>query len=158
MSQTKICPDCAAEYFSHVQNCADCGAALLLPEDNLKVQEERKQCVEKAFENPVIVREGSMKWMDELYNSLIDAGIPCAVNTEAGCNKSCCGGTYRLVVSAQDAEKANERIEEYCMEVHPELKTSNELMGEGKCPACGTPVAPDAVECHDCGLILLIVE
>jgi hypothetical protein len=158
MSQTKICPDCAAEYFAHVENCADCGSVLLHPEENHKVQEERKQCSEKTFENPVVVREGSLKWMDELYNSLIDAGIPCAVNTEAGCKKSCCGGTYRLVVSAQDAEKANVRIEEYCMEVHPELKISNDLMGEGKCPACGTPVAPYAVECHDCGLILLITE
>jgi hypothetical protein len=158
MSQIKICPECSTEYFSHVQNCADCGAVLLLPEENVKVQQERKQCMEKAFENPVVVREGSPKWMDELYNNLIDSGIPCGVNTESGCKKSCCGDTYRLVVSAQDAEKAHLCIEEYCREVHPELKVSHEWMGEGKCPACGTPVAADAVECHDCGLTLLIIE
>ena len=106
----------------------------------------------------VAVREGSLKWMDELYNVLIDSGLPCAVHTESGCNKSCCGDTCRLVVSTQDAEKASERIEEYCMDMYPELKASNELMGDGKCPACGSPVAADAVECHDCGLTLLIIE
>jgi len=61
-------------------------------------------------------------------------------------------------VSSQDAEKASERIEEYCAELHPELQASREMMGRGKCPACGSPVSPDAVECPDCGLTLLIIE
>lgn len=158
MTQIKICPDCSTEYFAHIENCADCGAVLLFPEENRKMQEERQRCREKSFENPVIVREGSLKWMDELYAVLINAGIPCMVNADAGCNKGCCGDTCRLLVSAQDAEKANEHIEEYYAEMHPEIKASRELMSQGKCPACGSPVESDTVECPDCGLTLMIID
>ena len=44
------------------------------------------------------------------------------------------------------------------MEIHPEIKDSRELITQGKCPACGSPVGSDAVECPDCGLMLLIIE
>ncbi len=60
------------------------------------------------------------------------------------------------MVSADDLERARERIEEYYMEVSPELRASKELISEGKCPACGSPVAADEQECRDCGLPLLI--
>jgi hypothetical protein len=158
MPQIKICPDCTTEYFAHIESCADCGAVLLSPEENRSVQEERKQCRERALENPVVVSEGDLKWMDELFNVLIDSSIPCLLNTDAGCNKGCCGDKYRLQVSAQDAERANERIQEYYAEVHPEIQASKEMMSQGKCPACGSPVNPDTVECPDCGLTLLIIE
>jgi hypothetical protein len=158
MSQIKICPDCQTEYFPHIECCADCGTLLLLPEEIKKVQVERKQCIDKDLANSVVVREGSSKWINELFNVLIDSNIPCVVNADAGCNKGCCGDTYRLLVSSQYFEKAQERIEQYCMEIHPEIKASKELISQGKCPACGCPVGSNAVECPDCGLILLIVE
>jgi hypothetical protein len=159
MTQIKICPNCTTEYFPHIELCADCGSVLLTPEENRKMQEEKKRCMDKSLENSVVVREGSLNWMNELYSVLIDSSISCVVNSDAGCNKGCCGGdTYRLFVSSQDAEKANERIEEYCAELHPELQASREMMSRGKCPACGSPVSPDAVECQDCGLTLFIIE
>ena len=52
---------------------------------------------------------------------------------------------------------AHERIEEYCMEIHPEIKDSQELISQGKCPACGCSVGADAADCPDCGLTLMIV-
>ncbi len=33
------------------------------------------------------------------------------------------------------------------METHPEIRNSQELISQGKCPACGYRVAADAVEC-----------
>jgi len=158
MSQIKICPNCRTEYFPHIECCADCGALLISPEENKMVQEEKKRCIDKDLENRVVVRAGSLKWMDELFNALINSGIPCVVNADDGCNKGGCRGTYRLLVSPEDAEKANERIEEYCMEIHPEIKASRELITQGKCPACGCLVGSDAVECPECGLTLLIIE
>ncbi len=122
------------------------------------VQVEKKQRIDNDLANPVVVIEGSSKWINELYNVLIDSRIPCVVNADAGCNKGCCGDTYRLLVSSQYCEKAKERIEQYCMEIHPEIKASNELISQGKCPACSFPVESDTVECPDCGLILLVVE
>jgi len=158
MKQIKICPDCSTEYFPHIERCADCGSVLLTPEEIKKMQEEKKRCMEKSLENSVVVREGSLNWMNELYNVLIESNISGVVSSDAGCKKGCCGDTYRLLVSSQDAEKASERIEEYCAELHPELQASREMMSRGKCPACGSPVGPEAVECPDCGLTLLIIE
>lgn len=158
MSRIKICPECSAEYFSHIERCADCGSVLLTPEEKERMLEEKKRCKEKSLRESVAVREGSLDWMNELYNVLIDSNISCVVHTDDGCNKGCCGDTCRLLVSSRDAEKANECIEEYCAELHPELKASREMMSDGKCPACGSPVNPEAVECKDCGLILVIDE
>lgn len=155
MQQIKICPDCASEYYAHIENCADCGALLLMPEEVEKVQEEKKRCMEKALGDQVVVREGDLKWMGELYTVLIDSGIPCTI-LAGGCNTGRCRDTHRLLVSSQDAEKAHERIEEYYTEIHPEIQASKEMLRQGKCPACGSPTGSDAVVCPDCGLTLLI--
>jgi hypothetical protein len=158
MKQIKICPDCAAEYFPHIENCADCGSVLLSPEQIDKAQEKKKRCMDKALEDRAVVRKGDLKWMDELYGVLIDSGIPCAISTDDGCNRGCCGDTHYLMVSSNDTERANERIEEYYKRIHPEIRTSREMVNQGKCPACYTPVDSDASECPDCGLTLLIIE
>jgi hypothetical protein len=113
---------------------------------------------ETAISNAVVVREGDLKWVDELYNVLLDAGIPCTVTSDTSCNKGRCGDTWQLIVSKDDLERAKERIEEYFMEMHPEIRASNELVSQGKCPACGSPVAADANDCPDCGLTLVIIE
>jgi hypothetical protein len=128
-----------------------------LPEELEKAQEEKKRLMEKAVENEVVVREGDLNWMSELYTVLIDAGIPCTVRSDAGCKKSC-RGKCRLVVSPEDSDRAQERIEQYFIEMHPEIRASNELVSEGKCPACGSPVGPGDSECPDCGLPLVIIE
>ena len=158
MSEIKICPKCLTEYFPHIEYCADCGALLVSPEEHTMEKEAKKRCADKELEDRVAVRVGGLKWIDELFNVLIDSGIPCVVNADERCKKGGCGGTYRLLVLPENAAKANERIEEYCMEIHPEIKASRELITQGKCPACGCLVGSDAVECPECGLTLLIVE
>ncbi|MEF9475784.1 MAG: hypothetical protein L0958_03660 [Candidatus Mariimomonas ferrooxydans] len=158
MQQIKICPDCATEYFPHIENCADCDTALVLPEEVKKVQEGKKRLKLKALESQVVIREADNKWIEELYNVLIEYGIPCSVTADPGCKKGCSADTRQLLVSRQDAEKANELIEEYYTEVHPEARASKEMVSQGKCPACAAHVGSDAVECPDCGLTLIIVE
>jgi len=158
MNTNKICPDCQSEYYPHIEKCADCGAILLTPEEHRKAQEERKRTEEKAVENAVKVLEGDLGWMSELRTVLLDAGIPCMLHSDAGCRKGCCGDTLQLRVSPEDIEKAQETIEEYLMELDPDLRTAREMFGQGKCPACGSPVGTDERECRDCGLPLFIVE
>lgn len=158
MNLNKICPDCHTEYLPHVRKCADCGADLLLPEEHRKAQEGKKRIAEKAVEDRVVVREGDLGWLSELREVLVHAGIPCTVQSEVSCRKGCCGDACQLVVSSDDRERAQARIEEYFMTMNPELRTSNELIKVGKCPACGSPVGTDVRECPDCGLILLIIE
>lgn len=158
MNLNKLCPVCQTEYLYHIQKCADCGADLLLPEEHRRVQEEKKRLGEKAVENRAVVREGDLDWMSELRAVLVHAGIPCSLHSELNCNKGCCGDNFQLVVSPDDLESAQQRIEEYFMLINPELGTANELIKEGKCPACGSPVNTDERECPDCGLSLLIIE
>jgi hypothetical protein len=158
MNQNKICPDCECEFLPHIKKCSDCGALLLTFEEHRKAQEEKKRIAEKIVENTVVVREGDLGWMSELRTVLVDAGIPCTVHSNAGCRKGCCGAECGLLVSSEDFERARERIEEYYMEVSPELRDSNELLKNGKCPACASPVGPDDRDCRDCGLPLLIIE
>jgi hypothetical protein len=158
MNLNKLCPVCQTEYLYHIQKCADCGADLLLPEEQRKAQEEKKRAGEKAVDNRVVVREGDLDWMSELRAVLVDAGIPCMLHSELNCKKGCCGDKFQLVVSPEDLERAQQRIEEYFMAINPELCTANELIKEGKCPACGFSVVTEALECPECGLSLLIIE
>ena len=157
MSEIKLCPNCNTEYFSHIECCADCGETLLFPGEKKVVKTEKKPHSDTGLEDPVVVRTGSLKWLDELSNVLTDSGIPCVVSGEEGCSKGGCGATYYLLVTAENAAVAHERIEEYCMEIHPEIKDSQELISQGKCPACGCSVGADAADCPDCGLTLMIV-
>jgi hypothetical protein len=158
MNRNKICPDCEIEYLPHIEKCADCGAVLLLHNEHRQAQEEKKRLMAKAIENAAVVREGDLKWLGKLYNVLIDSGIPCTVISDAGCKKGCCGNKCRLIVSKEDLERAQERVTEYYMEIHPELRASHELVSQGKCPACGSPVGAGDTECYDCGLTLVLIE
>ncbi len=158
MSQIKICPECNTEFFQHVLNCTDCGATLVLPEENRKLQKEKEQCREQMIENAVPVKEGDLDWIDELYNMLLDASVPCVMKANTGCNKGCSGHPYILLVSKEDAEKATGLIEEHYAKVHPEIEASNKMASQGKCPACGSSIGSDDPECRDCGLTLMIIE
>jgi uncharacterized OB-fold protein len=158
MNLNKICPDCEAEYYPHIEKCSDCGVLLMSFEEHKKAQEERKRIEEEAVENAVKVLEGDLDWMSELRTVLLDAGIPCMLHSDAGCRKGCCGDKCRLLVSSEDLERAQETIEEYLMELDPDLRTAREMFGKGKCPACGSSIGPDARDCPDCGLPLIIIE
>lgn len=158
MNRNKICPHCESEYLPHIEKCADCNATLLLLEEYQMAQEEQKQIMARAIENSVVVRKGDLKWLSELQGILIDTGIPCAIISDDACNKSCCGVKCQLIVSSKDLGRAQERIEEYFMEIHPEIRASNELINQGRCPACGSPVGDTDNKCPDCGLMLLVVE
>lgn len=158
MEEIKICPDCSCEYYAHIESCADCGAVLLTQEEHRRQGEEKQRCMAKALESQVAIRTGDLRWMRELYAVLIDMGIPCSIHADSGCNKGCCGDTHQLMVSSQDTEQALKRIEEYYMEIHPELQASREMLSQGNCPACSCRAGSDAVVCPDCGLTLIIKD
>jgi len=157
MNTNKICPACRAEYYPHIEKCADCGAVLLSAEEHKRALEERKRTEETAIANSVKLMEGDLSWMSELKTVLLDAGIPCMLQSDAGCRKGCCGTALQLKVSSSDLERAQETIEEYLMDLEPDLRTAKEMFGQGKCPACGSSVGSDNRACPDCGLPLIIV-
>lgn len=158
MSLNKICPECGAEYLPHIEKCTDCGVVVLSPEECSKAQEQRKRAEETAVDESVKVMEGDLSWMSELRTVLLDAGIPCKLHSDVACRKGCCGDTVQLKVAPEDLERAQQSIEEYLMELDPDLKIVKEMLGKGKCPACGASIGNDDRECPDCGLPLIIVE
>lgn len=158
MNLNRICPECETEYLPHIRECADCGALLLLHEELAAGKKKKKGLSQLGLLTAVTVREGDLDWLTELSSVLLDASIPCAVTSEAGCNKTCCGSKGRLIVAVEDFERAQERIEEYFIEKHPEAMASAELINQGKCPACGSSVSERDFECPDCGLALIIVD
>lgn len=158
MTEMKICPQCAYDYYPHVEKCAKCGVVLVSLEEHARMQEDKRRLAEQALEDPVAVREGDVRWMEELLQALTAAGIPCRLHADPGCATGCRGNTCKLLVSRRDAPRAHERCEEYFSEVHPEARASQEMMSQGKCPACGSNLDPAAAECPDCGLTLLIIE
>ncbi|MBI5635137.1 MAG: hypothetical protein HZA15_16840 [Nitrospirae bacterium] len=158
MNQNKICPECGAEYLPHIEKCADCGVIVLSAEECMKAQEQRKRTEETLVDSSVKVMEGDLSWMSELRTVLLNAGIPCKLHSEVACRKGCCGDTLQLKVSPEDLERSRQAIEEYLMELDPDLKMVKEMLGQGKCPACGSAIGCDARECPDCGLPLIIVE
>jgi hypothetical protein len=158
MTEMKICPQCAYDYYPHVEKCAKCGVVLVSFEEHARMQEDKKRLAEQALEDPVAVREGDVRWMEELLQALTAAGIPCRLHADAGCATGCRGNTCKLLVSRRDGPRAHERCEEYFSEVHPEARASQEMMSQGKCPACGSAVDPGLAECPDCGLTLFVIE
>jgi rRNA maturation endonuclease Nob1 len=156
MNLNKICPECGTEYLPQIETCSDCGVLLIREEDYKISQERKKRLMETEVENRVAVREGDLDWLSELYKVLINAGIPCTINSGGGCKKGCCDDTSRLMVSSADLERAQAEIEAYFEALHPEARVSRELAIEGRCPACGSPITQDNRECQDCGLLLVI--
>lgn len=152
----KICPECNVEYFARVAVCADCGVSLLFPEQVEKQRAERAEMLDQTAGNLVSVREGDKNWLHELQQELLASGIPCRLSLAPGCRAGECGATFHLLVAADHREEATRAIEKYYRETHPEILESESMAAEGKCPACGHPAGPEARECPDCGLVLLM--
>ncbi len=154
----KVCPDCGAEYLPHIETCGDCGTPLVSADEVEAAREARKRAAAEAGGDAVVIEKGGLDWLIELRAVLHEDGIPCAVVSEDGCGKGCCGDTCLLTAPAEAAERALERITAYREEVHPELRESREMIESGRCPACGSAVGTGARTCPDCGLPLMIVE
>jgi len=156
VSHVKYCPECNAEYYAHIIDCADCGVPLKTPEELRELRERQSLFEEKGAQDAIAIKNDKKNWILELHHVLIDKGYSSRVTVSPSCTPGKCGESFLLVVPKEDAESAAKCIDEYAKEMHPELKESEELTAQGKCPACGFDVGFDAKECSDCGLLLVI--
>lgn len=155
--QTKICPECGAEYFARIAECADCEVPLVAPEPQAPPMSRRGAEVPLVDAEPMVsVREGSRDWIEELRDELEGRGISCGISLAPGCKAGTCGEVYHLRVPASRGDEAGRAVEAYLAKVHPELEEAQKLAAEGKCPACGHPVDATARTCPDCGLVLFL--
>lgn len=155
MEQVKLCPECGEEYYAHISECNDCEVLLKWPEEIAKKNIEETQ-VESLSESGEVIKEDRMALIKELNKMLLKSGVPSKMVTCDGCDTGKCGTTYQLLVNKNDTEQANKLIDEYFLEIHPEIKESVEWGNEGRCPACGYHLGIDTEKCPDCGLLIVI--
>lgn len=147
----KVCPECGEEYVHSMVTCVDCEVELV-HSDALGD--------EPASELPPVaeltsIRVASAGWAVALSELLVEAGIPHRVELVSADGGA--SGPYGVYVRAENVERARAIDAELIDREIPDLPEGWEAAatagGEG-CPACGSEVGADAVECPDCGLAL----
>jgi predicted amidophosphoribosyltransferase len=147
----KICSKCGAEYSLRAESCADCGGALVSPED----YEERFEPLTDE-EEVVLVREGAPRYLKELAGHMIQQGIRVSLAYHGGGPGACPSGVqFGLYVPKDDLQSAKEIDRMHWLQGAPEHATSFEYKEQelqGTCPACSTTLPKSAAECPECGL------
>lgn len=142
----KICPECGAEYFAHVEMCGGCDVALVRPGEQVeRVRPDDGQLVS--------ILQGPQDRIQEYSRVIAAQGMECHVLNPGG---SGCSPAYGLFVNQHDAEDAVRAIEQYTLDMHPELLETDAKLRSGLCPACGASLSnwTTSGECPDCGLNL----
>jgi hypothetical protein len=96
--------------------------------------------------------------LEPLLEALESAGVRCMLADEsqvrlrAGASVHASGGIY-VFVHAEDLARAREIEQRLLRESLHDLPTEPDAHRDDACPACGEPLAADAAECAECGLV-----
>jgi len=156
----RVCPDCREEHTRAATHCADCGVALVAPDEITTIEEE-------LFELPPAselecVRVAPLAWVRALSQGLERAGtahrVEIASENDApeGQDASVFDGAqlFGLYVRSEDVSAACELDASIVPQILPDEAPPLADGEEESCPACGTPLAVDDLECGECGLRL----
>ncbi len=159
----RICPECDAEFFAHVEECNACGVRLISPEQKERLRRSllssrlsillADRLADHSKDEPVCINEGDITTLHELANVLKSTGIDCEVASRDMTSR-CRDGVFSLLVPKSQEDAALKTIEEYWERVHPELKLARAREDEGACPGCGAMVKDNPSVCPGCGLNL----
>ena len=156
MAQYNYCPRCNAEYFLQIHTCARCDVPLETRDEGTLPPGRPKVSGTPELHDSVAIKEGEKGVISELHHMLADRGYASRVILSPDCAPGKCGETFLLLLPEDDAESALRVIDEYNHAMYPEIKLSEQLTAQGKCPACGFNAGAEARECPDCGLMLAI--
>jgi hypothetical protein len=153
----KVCPSCLDEFTLVVSVCAACEVDLVAPGD-LPDEGEEEPDAFPEIADLACVRVGPLPWTRALSDALTAAGIGHRVERdtrseeEGGVGRGKFGGeeVYGTWVRPEDMDGAREFDGLLFAQFEPDREA--EATDEEACPACGAPLAIDAVECSDCGL------
>lgn len=155
----KVCPECGVEHVRSATRCADCDVELVWPGE-LSAEEEPVDLPPAS--ELACVRVAPLAWIRALSDGLAQRGV--AHRVEAATEDDAPEGQsaavfgdaqlFGLYVEEQSSAEARELDSRIADQVLPGEAPSLEEGEEAACPACSTPLAPDAVECPDCGLVL----
>ena len=152
----QVCPSCQEEFTLAVFECVHCGVALVSPDMIAPAPEPEDFPEVDALE---CVRVGPLPWTRAISSGLTEAGIAHRVEPdsrteeEGGVNPERFGGAalYGTWVRPEDLEAARALDQETFAVFEAEAAPVSE--GSEACPACEAPLAADALECPDCGLV-----
>ena len=155
------CPKCDEEYRPEITTCADCGATLVdrYEDDDPGAGQNREGRIALSAKtadllagDPVLLlaREGARE-IEPFAERLGQAGIPFRVTVD-----STRYNRFELRVGSQQVEEAVRQLGDLLpAEDGPTPDTGEDpglATSPSPCPACGTELAPGALECPDCGL------
>ena len=158
----KVCERCGSEFVPRVESCLDCGGPLTEVDPRMTTPPLRrppKPPPPAGEDNPLVLRRADdptalckepLPYVQGLTRKLRAAGIRhdvLAPDRKDGQQK------YGVFVAAVDFPAADEIHRRHFVELVPEAVGFVDL-DAGGCPACGTPPAPGAVECSECGLTI----
>jgi len=144
--QTKLCPNCSAEYYAHIEECSTCEVALVTAE------ELSRRKAPRSGEGPLVcIEEGDYDKVTGLAHALDGLGFETQVLKAPGGG---CSGGFGIFVAQSIAREAAGNIEALWHKLYPEIKEAEARMDSGLCPACGSKFSHSDVECPDCGLYL----
>ncbi len=153
----KLCPQCGDEYTLRAEQCAECGVELVLPS---QLEEAPPPEEFPATDQLACVRVGPIAWTRALSAALEQMEIRHRVEPdtrtpeEGGVDRGEFDGAdvFGTWVMPNDFERAKTIDSEVFVHVLGG-ETDAPNAGEDEiCPACGSALPVDALECPDCGL------
>jgi hypothetical protein len=157
----KLCTRCGSEYVWTMESCIDCGGPLTEVDPRMTtpprgrrepspLTDLRPAHVFTAADEPLVLRQEELPYVQALAERLRAAGIPYEVFAPDDCRGGC-STKYSVLVGTADFVAAAAVDRQVLAELVPDAETFVDLDTAG-CPACGTPRIPGAVDCADCGL------
>lgn len=154
--QYRVCPSCRDEFVPTMERCPDCDVPLVHEEELGPEEAEELPPVEEL----ACVRVAPVAWIRALSEGLQQRGVAHRVqgarieDAPEGKSARVFGnvGLFGLWVGEEDRPAAEELDGTLAARLVPEEAPE---LGEGDeetCPACGTTLDADTVECPDCGL------
>jgi len=152
-ADTKICPECGAEFYAHISECNGCDVPLVHPDASPVMTGAPQIPGSDEALRLVTIEQGDLTKIAELHNALAACDVPSEIINATAAAGSCNGG-FLLQVPEYLKKTATTTINDHWHTLHPELKDAVEREESGQCPACGFALSSTAETCPDCGLNL----
>jgi hypothetical protein len=155
----KVCPECRIEHVQSANRCADCDVELVWLDE--LAPEAAPVDLPPASELEC-VRVAPLPWIRVLSDGLEQEGVAHRVepatpeDAPEGQSAAVFGDVqlFGLYVEHENIAGARELDSGIAAQVLPDEAPPLDEGEEEACPACSTPLGPNAVECPDCGLVL----
>ena len=158
MTIYRYCPVCRSEYTQVAARCIDCDVDLV-DANALSAEDEERPAFPPASELEC-VRVAPIEWIRALSGALQQGGVAhrvepaTAEDAPEGQRSDAFGGAqlFGLYVESAHASPTRELDGSIAARLLPEEAPPVAEGEEETCPACGTALTLDAIECPDCGL------